>query len=251
MEVDERSDRVAFLGGVIGALGPFAVAALAVPLRSLLTPADVALALVLPVLVAAFTGGRTAGLLGAVVAALSLDFFHIQPYLELRIAAKHDVVTAVLLFACAAGAAWMASSRELQASLAREGAATVRRVHRVAALSAEGADVDDVTHAVEAELIGVLHLLDCHFELAPADRRGAWLEISGGLGDHGGRLVVVGNGGFELPEAGVEIPVRGGGTELGRLVCLPTPGTAVRIEQRIAAVALADHLGSVLAARAV
>jgi K+-sensing histidine kinase KdpD len=45
----------------------------------------------------AIIGGRQGGILGAIVAALSFDFYFTEPYLCLVITGRQDVVTAVLL----------------------------------------------------------------------------------------------------------------------------------------------------------
>jgi K+-sensing histidine kinase KdpD len=47
--------------------------------------------------VVAIIGGRRGGILAAIVAALSFDFFFTEPYLRLVITDRHDIVTAVLL----------------------------------------------------------------------------------------------------------------------------------------------------------
>ena len=64
------------------------------PLRDHLHNDNMALALVIPVLIAAVLGGRLAGAAAAVVAALCFDFFFTQPYLSLRIASDNDLASA-------------------------------------------------------------------------------------------------------------------------------------------------------------
>ncbi len=59
--------------------------------------ANVALVLVLVVVLAAIGGGREAGAVAAVSAALSFDFFHTVPYLTLQIDSGDDVETTLLL----------------------------------------------------------------------------------------------------------------------------------------------------------
>jgi K+-sensing histidine kinase KdpD len=68
-----------------------------VPLRDFLGAANVAIILLLGVQIVAVIGGRQGGILGAVVAALSFDFFFTEPYLQLVIDDRLDIITAVLL----------------------------------------------------------------------------------------------------------------------------------------------------------
>jgi len=68
-----------------------------VPLRDFLGSANVAIIMLLGVQVVAIIGVRQAGIAGAVVAALSFDFFFTEPYLQLVIDDRYDIITAVLL----------------------------------------------------------------------------------------------------------------------------------------------------------
>jgi hypothetical protein len=56
------------------------------------------------------------------------------------------------------------------------------------------------------------------------------------------------DGDFELPRAGIAIPVLRRGEVVTHLVCEPTPGTVVSLARRRAAVTVADLLGASLAA---
>jgi Domain of unknown function (DUF4118) len=93
------------VGAAVGALGALVIAGVLVPFRDHLPNADMALALVVPVLLAAIVGGRIAGAATAVVSALTFDFVFTQPYLSLRIASKDDVATFVVLLIVAMVAA--------------------------------------------------------------------------------------------------------------------------------------------------
>jgi K+-sensing histidine kinase KdpD len=81
----------------IGALGLLVFSMFLVPLRDFLGSANVAITMLLGVQVVAIIGGRQAGIAGAVVAALSFDFFFTEPYLQLVIDDRYDIITAVLL----------------------------------------------------------------------------------------------------------------------------------------------------------
>ena len=101
----DSGDGRAPTGAALGALGVLVIAGALVPVRDHLPNADMALALVVPVLLAAIVGGRIAGAATAVVAALTFDFVFTQPYLSLRIESKDDVATFVVFLIVALVAA--------------------------------------------------------------------------------------------------------------------------------------------------
>jgi K+-sensing histidine kinase KdpD len=94
--------------------GPIAAVLLGmalVPLRGFTTASNFTfLFLALTILVGEF-GGRTAALVTAVAAALSLDFFLTEPYMRLSIASKHDVIACIGLAGCGILAASLAAGR--------------------------------------------------------------------------------------------------------------------------------------------
>ena len=239
--VDAKS-RIAF-GSGIGALGAIAASAALVPLREQLGPANAALVLVLFVLVGAVIGGRRAGFMVAVVAAMSFDFLHTRPYGSLKIADGKDVLTLVLLIAVGMiiGEIALRADRIRDAGTRRW--AGVRRIHRVAQLAADGQAADDVILAVTAELTDTLHLQNCWFERAP------YLGVLDAIGETGSlttREFRYTRDGFELSREGVEIPVRSGDRIIGRFVLIPTPGVGISKDDRLIALALADQVGIVL-----
>jgi Domain of unknown function (DUF4118) len=239
--VDEKA-RVAF-GSGIGALGAIAAAAALVPVREQLGSANAALVLVLSVLVGAVIGGRRAGFLVAVVAAMSFDFLHTRPYGSLKIADGKDIVTLVLLVAVG----MIIGEIALRADRIREAGTRrwigVRRIHRVAQLAADGQAADDVILAVTAELTDTLHLQNCWFERAPYRGTFDAIEVTGSLATKEYRYT---RDGFELSREGVEIPVRSGDHSIGRFVLIPTPGVGISRDDRLIALALADQVGIVL-----
>jgi len=230
-------------GAALGALGALALAGALVPLRDHLPNADMALALVVPVLLAAIVGGRLAGAATAVVAALTFDFVFTQPYLSLRIESKDDVATFVVFLIVAMVAAEVGIRARRGGAAARESRSELDRLLRVAELSARGADADDVVMSARAELIGLFGLEECVYQ---AERSGPELPRLGNRGAlEGARLVAWGD--FLLPTGGVEVPVMGRGRELGRLVLYAAEATRASLEQRLVAVAIADELGLTLA----
>ncbi len=93
-ELEDGSD---FVGLAVGVFGALLLSVAMLPLRGHLHNANMALALVVPVLLAGVLGGRWAGALSAGVAALCFDFFFTQPYLSLRIASGNDIASAIVL----------------------------------------------------------------------------------------------------------------------------------------------------------
>jgi len=242
---DPGDGRVA-IGLGAGALSALLIAGALVPLRDHLPNADMALALVVPVLLGAIVGGRAAGALTAVVSALTFDFVFTQPYLSLRIENKDDIWTFVFLLIVALVAAEVGIRGRRGGVAARESRSELERLLRVAELSARGADDDDVVSSARAELIGLFGLDECVYQ---ADRSGPELPRLGNRGAlEGARLVSWGD--FLLPTGGVEIPVMGRGRELGRLVLYAAEATRASLEKRLVAVAIADELGLTLASGA-
>jgi K+-sensing histidine kinase KdpD len=151
----------------IAGLGPLVVAAALVSVRGHLVNVNVALILVVVVVLAAVSGGRAAGALAAVMAALSYEFFFTKPYLSLRISDGEDIVTTVLLLAIGlvVGELVVIGRRNRQAAgQAQEG---ISRLHRVAELAAGGARAEDLILVVESELEELLELDDCTYDVAP------------------------------------------------------------------------------------
>ena len=85
-----------FLGGVLPIVGRFGPALVLGAGRGRQRQRSL-LVLVVVVVVAAVTGGRVAGAVAAITAALSFDFFHTTPYLSLTMDSSDDVETTVLL----------------------------------------------------------------------------------------------------------------------------------------------------------
>ncbi len=230
-------------GAAVGALSVFVITAVLVPFRDHLPNANMALALVVPVLLAAIVGGRIAGAVTAIVAALTFDFVFTQPYLSLRIASKDDVATFIVFLIVAMVAAEMGIRARRGSTAARESRSELDRLLRVVELSARGGDADDVVLSARAELIGLFGLDECVYQ---PDRSGPELPRLGNRGAlENTRLVSWGE--FLLPTGGVEVPVMGRGRELGRLVLYAGEATRAPLEKRLVAVAIADELGLTLA----
>lgn len=73
---------------VTGVSGAIALGGLLVPLRGIVSASNLAFAFIILTIVVAEMGGRAAGLATALVSAMSLNFFLIEPYLTLTISKR-------------------------------------------------------------------------------------------------------------------------------------------------------------------
>jgi hypothetical protein len=235
-----------YIGGAIAVFGALALSVALIPFRDNTPAANMALALVVPVLIAAVVGGRWAGLAGAVVSTLCFDFFFTKPYTSLRIDSRDDLETFVVLFVVAMITAEVGLRSRRGGLAARESRDELDRVYRIADASAHGGSIDDVLHAVTTELVGLFGLEACEFEPTPSSVAFPRLGPRGAL--EGVELVIRGAD-FELPTGGVELPVVGRGRAFGRLILYAAPSTPAPIAKRRAATAIADELGMTLASQ--
>ena len=232
------------IGITIGVFGALALSVAMLPLRGHLHNDNMALALVVPVLIAAVVGGRIAAVIAAVSAALCFDFFFTLPYLSLRIAGSNDLTSFFVLLVVALIAAEVGIRARRGSRAAREARSDLDRLCRVIEIAARGADIEDVISSARAELIGLFGLLDCVYETGTAHAPLPHLGIHGAI--EGAPLVAT-HTDFLLPPGGVEIAVAGRGTEFGRLVMFASESVRAPLQKRVVAVAIADQLGITLA----
>jgi len=109
--VNGTSSEQSTLAASVGSIGLLVFAMFLVPLRDFLGAANVAIILLLGVQILAIVGGRQGGIAGALIAALSFDFFFTEPYLQLVITDRHDLITAVLLLVAGIGTSELGSLR--------------------------------------------------------------------------------------------------------------------------------------------
>ena len=242
-----RGDSAATAGVALGGLGTMAVAALLVPWRERIGQTNVALLLVVVVVAAASIGGHTAGLVASLVAALSFNFWHTQPYGTLRVADSQDIERIVLLFIVGVIVGELTLVRERLREDVRERQQLIEGLVRLTELVAQGADADAVWAEVRSALCQGLSAEDVRFEpfgteapplpritvARPVPRRA---------------IQRFRESGFELPPEGAEMVVQYGGDVLGRLVVVPVRKVGVRILERQVAVAIADLFAASVAA---
>jgi hypothetical protein len=238
------------IGIALGVPAAIAVGAFLALFRSIFDATNAALVLMIVVVAVAAIGGRAAGIVTALAAVASFDFFHTKPYLSLAIDSRDDVETAIILLVAAVMVGTIASwgrSAHRRAGTARS---EVQRIHRVAEAAVGGTTPAEVIGIAQDELRGLLTLHEARFEALPTNDMRALPRIGRNGGIEGvqarrfGRLPD-GAGGFELPEQGVELPVLARGQHIGRFLLSPTHGVAVSLEQRLVAVAIADQVAAV------
>ena len=232
------------IGVAIGVLGALLLSVLMLPLRTHLHNDNMALALVVPVLIGAVVGGRLAGAISAIAAALCFDFFFTQPYLSLRIAGSNDFTSFFVLLVVALISAEVGIRARRGSRAARDARSDLDRLCRVIELAARGSDIEDVVSSARAELIGLFGLVDCAYETGTAHGALPHLGIHGSIE---GAPLVAANSEFLLPPGGVELPVVGRGIEFGRLVLFASESVSAPLQKRVVAVAIADQLGITLA----
>jgi hypothetical protein len=107
---------------ITGALGSMALGIALIPLRSFTSASNLAFVFLVFTIVVAELGGRAAGLITALVSAISLNFFLTEPYLRLTITKPDDIVAFFALAVCGLIAAAFGRRRERWSDLAgREG----------------------------------------------------------------------------------------------------------------------------------
>jgi hypothetical protein len=226
---------------------PVATAALLIPGRGHLDTADDALVLVLVTVAIASRGRRAAGALCALFAAVSFDFFLTRPYQSLRISGNRDLTTEILFVVVGLLVGELAARGQRHRRAAVEGRYELGRIHDVAERIAGGEEPDFVLMAVASELRDLLSLQDCRFVWDPPSGKGARIDPDGTVRLNPLRWPTSSAG---LPTSQVELPVRGGGRNVGTFILTPTPAYPISQDRCVVAVALADQLGSILSNRA-
>jgi hypothetical protein len=225
---------------------PVAAAALLIPGRGHLDSADDALVLVFVTVAVASQGKRIAGALCALVAAVSFDFFLTRPYQSFRISGNRDLTTEILFVVVGLLVGELAARGQRHRRAAVEGRYELGRIHDMAERIAGGEEPDFVLMAVASELRDLLSLQDCRFVWDPPSGKGARIDPDGSVRLNPLRWPTSSAG---LPTSQVELPVRGGGRNVGTFILTPTPTLPISQDRCVVAVALADQLGSILSSR--
>jgi K+-sensing histidine kinase KdpD len=233
----------------LSALAPIALAMTLVGVRDAIDNANVALLLTVVVVAAGAIGGRVAGAVAAISAALSFIFFHTRPYLSLTIDSQDDVETTLLLLMVGLIVGQLAQRARTAKVEAAAGRTELGRIHRLAGLVARGSESAEVVRVAQEELADLLHLRECRFEATPFTTvvEVPTLERQGMISGSRYRATRRGDLELELSPDGLVLPVLARGQLVGRFLLEPSPGAGASLEARIVAVALADQVGASLA----
>jgi K+-sensing histidine kinase KdpD len=229
----------------LAVLAPIATALVLTLGRGHLSAADDALILVVVTVAVASSGNRAAAAVAALVSAGSFDFFLTRPYQSFRIDHQADLTTELLFVLVGLLVGELAARGRRYRTAADEGRYGLDRIHGVGEQIAQGEDPEFVLMNVAGQLRELLTLQDCRFVREAPSGKGAWIQTDGTVRLNPIRWPVASAG---LPTSHVELPVRGGGDVLGTFILTPTPAQPISHERCVVAVALADQLGSALAA---
>ena len=233
----------------LGGLAPILVGAALVAVRGHVASANVALVLGVIVVGAGALGGRAAGMVAALTAAASYDFFHTEPYLSLAIRDADDIELTILLLVLGLISGGLAGRARTAARERDGGRGGLDQIRRLANQVAEGHEAADVIATARTELIELFHLVECQFEAAPFHHvlDLPQLERNGVVSHRRYRMQPGGELEVELPAEAIALPVLSRGQIVGRFVLDFGPGAGATLEQRIVAIALADQVGASLA----
>ena len=231
-------DRIALVAALVG---PFAVSALLVPLRSGLSNANVALVLVVVVVAVAAIGNRFAGALAALSAAVWFDFFFTEPYQRFTITTRADLETTVLLLVVGIAVSQLAArARRLQV-IAITDANYLDQIHDTATMARSANSPRVVVDHVKTQLTDVLNLRECRFEYGSLMGHPPRLERDGTVVADRKNWDVDRKG---LPDEDIELRTYHNGHYYGRFMLRPSPGTVPSLQARLVAVTLADQVGA-------
>jgi K+-sensing histidine kinase KdpD len=204
----------------------------------------------------AAVGGRTAGFISSLSAALSYNWFFTTPYGTLRIDTADQILTVVLLFAAGLLASLGGRTTRMAGAAAREEAAAIRMLSAVNLAAARGQEADQVA---ARELLGLLGARAV--SVLRAGRGGDWVSAHAGepfdqldpatvprLDEEGriprGHLRAIG-GMLVLPAGGVAVDLVRNGHRVGSLVIEPEVDRPQLRTTRMAVAAAAHVLAMV------
>jgi K+-sensing histidine kinase KdpD len=237
-----RREALALLAGVAA---PLCVAAALVPVRTSFANTAAALVLVAIVVAVAVAGDRLAGAVAAISASAWFDFFLTRPYERFAISQRPDVETAISLLVVGLVVTELAARNRHHHDAADERMDCVAVIYELAELVAGGAPPAVVIERATLELIEVLHLRDCRYEVGQGLRRPTRLE-------HNGEIIpgaLDWSAQMDLPGHELELAVESAGHEFGRFVLVPTAGWLLSPARRLVAIAIADQVGAALTER--
>lgn len=177
---------------------------------------------------------RRAGLVTAVVAAMSFNYFHAKPYHSLRIHEPGDVAIVALLAVLGLVISDITSWRRRHEIITSSRARATEAPSTIGAMLAGVHPVGEVWPAVIDAVLDQLSLAECGV-VAEQPLNLSIISRSVGRGADGSDT-------FVLPAQGASIAIVDGPRTLGHLIVMPPSGsTSLTIERRVI-IALADHV---------
>jgi K+-sensing histidine kinase KdpD len=246
--------------GVAWAVGAFVasllIGLLVEPFRATIGLENVVILYLLVVVAAAGIGGRAAGMVAALSAALSYDYFLTTPYHTLVIDTLAQVVTVALLVTTGIVVSIGGRVRRRSVAVAEAHAEVIRLLHRVTETAAGGGAIDRVAaeglhRLLDAHRVTILRrspdgfavTVDVGETQAPID-----LEALTHL-DREGRIPLghyrVLDGTMVLPREGVALDLVARQRPVGYLVIIPGRDTPADRTTRLAVAAMANELAIV------
>lgn len=244
--------------GIVWGAGAFAASLLVgvalVPFRASIGLENVAVVYLAVVILASAVGGRAAGLVAALSAALAYNWFFTTPYYTLRIDSVSQVVTVVLLFAAGLLASLGGRANRQVGARAREEADTIRALHAISRAAASGSSPERVAaelllELLDARAVQVMRDNGQRDRLVAAAGEPVELDLaalphldeegripSGHLRSVGGTLV--------LPAEGAVVDMVRGQIRVGALVVVPRPDRPILRSTRMAIAAAANALAT-------
>jgi Domain of unknown function (DUF4118) len=123
------SESLSVLVGVVAAIG---LGMALTALRTVTSPSNLAFVFIVLTLVVAETGGRRAAIVTALVSAMSLNFFLIEPYLTLTISKRDDLIAFIAMLVAGLIAAAFGKRRTRWATVASGARAHLQTLSRIA-----------------------------------------------------------------------------------------------------------------------
>ena len=250
--------------GVAWAIGAFLasllIGLLVEPFRDSIGLENVVICYLLVVVAAAGIGGRAAGIVAAVSAALAYDYFLTTPYHALVIDTLAQVITVSLLITTGLVVSIGGRVRRRSAAIADAHTKAIQLLHRVTetAAAAEAAAVDRVAaeglhRLLDARRVSILRRSPEGFTVAvdigetglPIDLEAlTHLDRDGRIPPGHHRVL---NGAMVLPHEGVALALVARQRPVGYLVIIPGRDVPADRTTRLAVAAMANQLGIVAA----
>jgi K+-sensing histidine kinase KdpD len=243
--------------GVVWAVGAFVasllIGLLVEPFRSTIGLENVVILYLLVVMAAAGVGGRAAGIVAAVSAALAYDFFLTSPYHMLVIDRLAQVITVVLLVATGVVVSIGGRVRRRSAAAAEAHADAIRLLHQLTQAAAAGGPVDRVAaeglqRLLGARRVSVLYRSPAGFAVtvdigethAPLDLEAVThLDREGRIPPGHHRVL---DGTMVLPLEGVALDLVAHQQPIGYLIVIPGHDVPVDRTTRLAVAAMANQV---------